>query len=173
MIVMHYGETIPVGWTLCDGITVTWEGMSITPPDLRDRFIKAVSDFTQIGPINNPDLETDNSFQIREEHLPQHSHPHKAHTHSIGIEAEGIFQTSIDILTDNTPQYVKETTEEVTAVYSGDACSRSQVDINEPIEVSVYGDSGQSTSEEDTKSWTNTKFKIEPNYYAMRFIMKL
>ena len=41
---MHSGiQDIPVGWAICDGKTYTYNGISSTTPNLKDKFIKAVT----------------------------------------------------------------------------------------------------------------------------------
>lgn len=76
MIVMHHGMTaIPEGWAICDGGTYEYLGESITTPNLTGRFIKAVNTKEDIGEVNNSDfIENTNTFQLKENHLPNHTH---------------------------------------------------------------------------------------------------
>jgi microcystin-dependent protein len=77
MIMMHSGITpIPEGWAICDGSEYTFNGVTSTTPDLRNKFIKAVATVSEIQNVNNPDLTEYNEFTLTEEHLPKHSHPH-------------------------------------------------------------------------------------------------
>ena len=57
-------DLIPEGYAICDGDNGT--------PDLRGRFIKATSDYDDIGKHDVKD-ET-NSIKIKEENLPNHTH---------------------------------------------------------------------------------------------------
>lgn len=76
MIVMHSGITaIPEGWAICDGGTYEYLGESITTPNLTGRFIKAVNTREEVKEINNSDfIENTNTFQLKEDHLPNHTH---------------------------------------------------------------------------------------------------
>lgn len=45
MIIMHCGNIpIPDGWAVCDGNEITYDGVSYTPPNLKDKFIKAAEE---------------------------------------------------------------------------------------------------------------------------------
>lgn len=76
MIVMHSGKTaIPEGWAICDGRTYEYLGESIETPNLTGRFIKAVATSENVGEVNNSDfIENTNTFQLTENHLPNHTH---------------------------------------------------------------------------------------------------
>lgn len=53
MIIMHYGNVpIPDGWAICDGKTYTYNGTSISTPNLVGRFIKAAENSSQVGSID-------------------------------------------------------------------------------------------------------------------------
>ena len=53
MIIMHYGNLpIPDGWAICDGKTYTYNGTSISTPNLVGRFIKAAENSSQVGSID-------------------------------------------------------------------------------------------------------------------------
>jgi hypothetical protein len=75
MILMWYGkEPIPKGWALCDGNNGT--------PNLVGSFIKGDSSTASEPTVpEGVDSET-NEFTLKTDHLPKHSHPHKAHLHS-------------------------------------------------------------------------------------------
>lgn len=140
MIVMYSGALpVPEGWAICDGQTVTTlEGTSFTTPNLVGKFIKATS---------NPDSIGDGvqaTFTLTEDHLPRHSHPHAAHSHTItgsaSIPGEGIL--------------MDESSKDTTSIL-------------------VSGSSSSVTSVETTKTWKNAAFTIEPAYYSLIFIIKL
>ena len=180
MIVMHSGiEPIPTGWAVCDGTKHLWEGEWIETPNLIGRFIKAVN----IGNISNKeplDLyvgEKDNKdlkegkFTLEAKHLPYHEHPHKPHTHNIIIDSTG----SISI-----PTYNLDTkSENVEIMDSGTTASipiytLEAEDSNKTISLKSTGVCEAATSvEKERDTTTTTPFNIEPNYYALIFIMKL
>lgn len=91
-IVMWSGSiaTIPTGWTLCNGVTVPRSDGTgtVTPPDLRDRFIVGA------GSTYNPgNTGGANTVALTTNEMPAHSHGHSlniwtggagAHSHSVG-----------------------------------------------------------------------------------------
>ncbi len=152
MIVMHSGiGTIPEGWAICDGEKYTYEGVTSQTPNLVGQFIKGTT-VGNVKAVSNPVLDTDNNFTLQEKHLPAHSHPHKSHSHT--------FSGSGNCLT--TAKAV-----EITTGKDG-TCD----DVSSGS-VTISGSTGNQTSTEQTKTWTNESFKLEPNYYALIFIMKL
>lgn len=140
MIVMYSGSLpVPEGWAVCDGQTVpTLDGTSFTTPNLVGKFIKATDDPASIG----EGIQA--TFTLTEDHLPSHSHPHKAHSHTItgaaSIPGEGIL--------------IDESSKDTTSIL-------------------VSGSSSSVTSTETTKTWKNAAFNIEPAYYSLIFIIKL
>lgn len=70
------------GWAICDGETVTWNGSTITVPDLRDRFIVGYGNGNNpnvIGPPLNGGLSRGstggaNLIQLSVDNLPSHNH---------------------------------------------------------------------------------------------------
>ena len=84
MIMMHSGFEIPPdGWAVCDGGTYTYNGITSVTPNLVNKFIKAVDYSENVGEVLNPDLTSNNDFTLEKRHLPEHSHPHQEHTHTI------------------------------------------------------------------------------------------
>lgn len=158
MIVMHAGTKIgdiPVGWAVCDGNEYTYEGVTSKTPNLIGQFIKGTNvtqDDNNIKAVTNPALDSDNNFTLQEKHLPAHSHPHKAHSHT--------FSGSDNCLTTATGIQIATGTDGT----CDDVSSGS---------VTISGTTGNQTSVEQSKTWTNESFKLEPNYYALIFIMKL
>ena len=193
MIVMHSGfETPPIGWAICDGGSYTYNGVTSKTPDLRNRFIKAVSTSDEIKAVSN--LNDNNEFTLKEIHLPQHSHPHKQHTHNIsGLSASiqdsgnlsftfnqsesSISFESDSVITSVTGEGI--TTESLPAITTIDNTNNSESTItvtggNHSHSASVSGGTISYTrSKENNKSWPNEPIKIEPNYYSLIFIMKL
>jgi hypothetical protein len=174
MIVMHSGVTaIPSGWAVCDGGEYEFNGVVTQTPNLINKFIKAVGTSAEVQAVNNSDLNESNDFQLKESHLPSHSHPHKAHTHTFtGSGSDSISQT-INVVTSATEKQAIVTMEGGTSGHSGDDVSSSDITITDSVDITVSGNTSSESSEEDTKTWTNQTFKIEPNYYALIFIMKL
>lgn len=193
MIVMHSGfETPPVGWAVCDGGSYTYNGVTSQTPDLRNRFIKAVSTKEEVKAVTN--LNDRNEFTLNESHLPAHSHPHQQHTHtisglSVDVQDSGNLSFTFNPLetivsSDATSVITSVTGEGITAEHTN-AVTRVMSSTNSGSTVSITGGNhdhsasisdgniSYATSEESSKSWTNTPIKIEPNYYSLIFIMKL
>ena len=189
MIMMYSGlSEIPDGWAICDGSTHTYNGITTTTPNLVGRFIKATDDVAGVGPV---DIHADNKITISEHNLPEHKHPHNAHSHIIS-EFTGSVRESGDLTS------ALEFTDYVYDVRANKATVVSNVANNEVIttdvisSISTYQQGGDAvggnhthtlsisggsvsseTSTEQTKTWENKAIQIEPNYYALIFIMKL
>lgn len=196
MIMMFDGKAeIPEGWAICDGQTYTYEGVETTTPNLVGRFIKAVTDVTQVGAVNQEHLTETNDFTLTREHLPQHSHPHKPHTHSISeivgnIEESGHLYANLD-----NSNYVYDISEQFTDVVTSVSDSNQEVSTTTASVVSgldsstqggtttgsnhthslivTGGNISENQSVEDVVTWENKAIKIEPNAYALIFIIKL
>lgn len=174
MIVMHSGVTaIPSGWAVCDGGEYEFNGVVTQTPNLINKFIKAVGTSAEVQAVNNSDLNESNDFQLKESHLPSHSHPHKAHTHTFTGSGSDTISQTINVVTSATEKQAIVTMEGGTSGHSGDDVSSSDVTITDSVNITVSGNTSSESSEENTKTWTNQTFKIEPNYYALIFIMKL
>lgn len=128
MIIMYAGNLgIPEGWAICNGEPKTYNGITTTPPDLRDRFIKAASDENSIGAVDTN--ETNNIITLTVDNLPAHSHTYDIYkTVNIGQGSSSVKQV-----------LSTEKKESVNTNTTGSAKA----------------------------------FSIEPNYYALLFIMKL
>lgn len=187
IIVMHSGlEEIPYGWAICDGNTYEYDGVETQTPNLVDRFIKATSQISAIGPVDNSDLNASNEFTLQLKHLPEHSHPHQEHTHgisdvSVDISNSGVLEMEVDLPTTSSNQ---------TSVVSGEGLETGTTEVigdltSETTKVTISGGDhthtctvsqasiSPSTSEEAEGTWENSPIKIEPNYYSLIFIMKL
>lgn len=193
MILMHSGfDKIPEGWAVCDGGTYTYNGNTVTVPDLRGRFIKAVTDTNDVGKKDNEDLH-DNLLTISEEHLPKHSHPHKEHTHSLSnmnVSVEDSGDLNIDVTSDynhlepNTKRtFVSEITDDSITFKTSTIQEYRTVEDDDNYTVTggshthsvntLSGTIYAATSSESNKTWENKAINIEPNYYALIFIIKL
>ena len=182
MIVMHSGNaSIPEGWAMCDGKTYTYNGISSTTPNLVGRFIKAAKSIDEVGAGGNSEL------RLEEKHLPAHTHPHLPHTHTIS-GLTGMIEDSGDLTLEgqrsviNTTTKTESFTAKTTGWDSADAVSKVIVEYgseeiiggNHAHSITISGGKiSESTSKETTKSWANEAINIEPNYYALIFIMKL
>ena len=174
MIVMHSGITaIPEGWAICDGNEYTYNGITSKTPNLINRFIKAVGAISDIAAIDNPDLNASNEFNLDERHLPSHSHPHKAHSHSFEGSGSDTVSITINAVNSAVEKQAIVTMEGGTSGPSGDDVSSADISASDTVSISISGTTSEVTSMEDTKTWANESFKIEPNYYSLIFIMKL
>lgn len=203
MITMYNGSSeIPEGWAICDGREHVYEGISVTTPDLRGKFIKAnvfnADTNTYIcAESQNLDVNENNELTLQKEHLPEHNHPHHPHTHTItdttvNIEESGNLSFSFNQSTDA----LDITQDESTAIITVDGegittdsgtfitnVSDSSQTNSESITITggnhthtatvTEGTISESTSQEETQTWENKAIKIEPNYYSLIFIMKL
>jgi microcystin-dependent protein len=196
MIMMFDGKAdIPEGWAICDGQTYTYKGVETITPNLVGRFIKAVTDVTQVGVVNQGHLTEDNDFTLTQEHLPQHSHPHKPHTHTIS-ELVGTVEESGNLSSDlDSSNYAYDISEQVTDVvssvsYSDPEMSTTTASVVSGVDSSTQGGTttgsnhthsliitggniSETQSVEDVETWENKTIKIEPNAYALIFIIKL
>lgn len=194
LIAMHSGLVeIPDGWAICDGGTYNYNGESVTTPNLINKFIKAVASKADVKETINPDLDELNSFTLKQEHLPSHSHPHQAHSHTISgltgtINASGSLSTTLNnsnyaynISKSDKTVVSKITSEgvdsETTSVVGSVSSSTQGGNTSGGSHIHTMSISGgtisNTTSTESTQTWTNKSFKIEPNYYSLIFIMKL
>ena len=196
MIMMFDGKAaIPEGWAICDGQTYTYGGVETTTPNLVGRFIKAVTDVTQVGVVNQEHLTESNDFTLTPEHLPEHSHPHKPHTHTISkivgtIEESGnlsanldssnyacdISEQFIDVVSSvsHSDQEVSTTTASVISGIDRSTQGGTTTGSNHTHSLIVTGGNiSETQSVEDVVTWENKTIKIEPNAYALIFIIKL
>ena len=173
MIIMHSGqEDIPSGWGICDGRTYNYKGESITTPNLVGRFIKAVSDKSEVQSVNVRNGGNDNNFTLLEEHLPSHSHPHTSHTHAINVSASGTSELEVPKIQTTTGNAITSL-DGYTANPSGDFIKQAPEIVRGTCSIRISGQTETSISQEQSKTWKNTPITIEPNYYSLIFIMKL
>ena len=159
MIVMHSGITpIPEGWVICDGNEYVYNGITSKTPNLVNRFIKSVENINDIAEVNNSDLTSTNEFTITKDHLPKHTHTFNGTTSSYDLSVI----SNLSISTDSP-----------TAVHDNDDPVDVVTSITYTPEDSSHTHTITGTTNEDSSQWTNKSIKIEPNYYALIFIMKL
>ena len=150
VIVMFSGlvENIPDGWVICDGTNGT--------PDLRGRFIKMIDANGSIGPVDNQDLESDGkSIKIKESNLPNH-------THNIQVTVEQYTGQSAQIPSTGGTNVGESKRNFVT---TGDMLPTS----NNVLDL-THTHNATATNNDN---YANNPINVEPNYYALIFIMKL
>lgn len=157
MIVMWHGSTpIPFGWAICNGENGT--------PNLIDKFIKGSAESGGTGG------NVGNMVTLSEDNIPQHTHnvalttsengdyedtiDYNSNTISSGYSDNGGY--NIEYTYDNSDHIlnIQETTEAIT------------------IDHSAHTHSVEGTTKEE-ESVDVKPFSIEPEYYALIFIMKL
>ena len=189
MIMMFNGSVadIPEGWVICDGTNGT--------PDLTDRFIKAVTSDNDVGESNNTDLDQDeitgeytNYLTIKSYNLPQHNHYFGL---SGSISPDGLTVTVDSASTCVNDFYYDTTrvewtsggdtwavdtiTEDYTYGYNN-VYNRESHDHTASIggSISLTGVSVEQDSETESSEYENQQaINIEPQAYALLFIMKL
>lgn len=191
-IAMFNGQSeIPEGWAVCDGTNGT--------PNLVGKFIKAVASADEVGD-NDSILDENNELILSQDYLPKHSHPHKAHTHSLSGDLSGTTGSSGDLsvsleysdynwgIESVSKTFVTSVTGEGITTETGTVDGVSNIKTQGGTAtggshthfISLETDEGTSlssaTSEEQTLSdseWPNKPLKIEPRSYSLVFIMKL
>ena len=157
VILMWSGDIndVPSGYGVCDGRVID----GIQTPDLSGRFIKMIGSGESVGPVDNQDLESDGkSIKIKENNLPNHRH-------NIQVTVEQYTGSeSYSYVSSNASEYVNEG--EGNSTYSGDSISTSNGSIN-----LTHTHNATATNEND--NYANDPINVQPNYYALIFIMKL
>ena len=191
MIMMHSGlEAIPEGWAMCDGKMYEYNGIITTTPDLSDKFIKATTSTDKVGFVNNPDLDN-NKLTIGYEHLPKHDHPHNHTLDNVTATVDNNTLKNIQITSNDSPMYLNKERSLVTDItdksisytsikyqeYLQDSTSTIAYDVsgtthNHTIS-NITGTISNNISTESGNTWQNMPINIEPNYYALIFIIKL
>lgn len=191
-IAMFNGKAeLPEGWAICDGTNGT--------PNLVGKFIKAVAPADEVGD-NDSIPDENNELILSQDYLPKHSHPHKAHTHSLSGDLSGTTGSSGDLsvsleysdynwgiesvsktfVTSVTGEGITTETGTVDGVSNIKTQGGTATDGSHTHSISLETDEGTSlssaTSEEQTLSdseWPNKPLKIESRSYSLVFIMKL
>ena len=160
-IVAWHGDSIPKGWSICDGSNGT--------PNLIGKFIKADTSEKQ---NNETDLDDDNKLLLTKEHLPEHHHPHKPHNHILSGS-----HTYTDTIYHNT--YIGSSTTVGSASEDNSTSAIGSMSYgggdSEIVSITVNGSDfkvSTETSKEQSVTWENKKIKIEPHAYSLVFIMK-
>lgn len=194
MIMMFDGKAdIPEGWAICDGKEHEYKGNKFITPNLIGRFIKAVETEEEVGAIDQEHLEVDNTFTLTSEHLPEHSHPHNAHSHNISdiigdlgdsgdlsgtlTDSNYVYNVSsdtVEVITTVTGQDISTSSTQVASNVAADTQGGTSVGGNHTHSLIISGGNiSETQSEEAEVTWENKPFKIEPNAYALIFIIKL
>lgn len=175
-------DVIPKGYVLCDG--GTYDG--VTTPDLRGRFIRAAQDANDIGPTTNGDLTTGSSgrkdsIQIKAENLPPHQHYFKLD--NISVDISGLSISEYNYSYSDTISYSSYSGDVNSgssdgSSYSGDSVGSGSdnININFTHSHTLSGTasvSGNATQDQSQETFQNNKINIEPEAYALVFIMKL
>lgn len=191
-IAMFNGKAeLPEGWAICDGTNGT--------PNLVGKFIKAVASADEVGD-NDSILDENNELILSQDYLLKHSHPHKAHTHSLSGDLSGTTGSSGDLsvsleysdynwgIESVSKTFVTSVTGEGITTETGTVDGVSNIKTqggtatggSHTHSISLETDEGTSlssaTSEEQTLSdseWPNKPLKTEPRSYSLVFIMKL
>lgn len=177
-------DVIPKGYVLCDG----QEHNGVRTPNLQGRFIRAAVDENDVGPHDNSEL-TQQEGAGRYAYIQIHDYNLPSHTHVFNLTAD------IDITglsTDSQGQSYQESYNYVSG-HSGtsvNAGTGSSVDTGETISTttgyinfdwthshSINGTASLTnislTQDTEQENYINNKINIEPNAYALVFIMKL
>lgn len=142
-------DVIPEGYAICDGTT---EGV----PDLRGRFIRSANSYDDVGEHDNSNLiqgenGRNDSIKIEENNLPPH-------THTFNVENT----LAISEYTGN-------------SVIEGTA-NTGEGEVNIPAISSsshTHSLTGNINISQNLDTFANNPINIEPNAYALIFIMKL
>lgn len=180
MIMMFDGSSeIPEGWAICDGKEHEYKGVTTVTPNLIGKFIKAAESSGTIG--------GNNTITISASNLPEHSHPHNSHSHTISgtlvtidssenlnTESSTAFVTDVSF---DTAQVSNSSEESFTEVISSITPTSENVNaiggVHTHTATIVEGTIADSESIEQSQQWDNTPINIEPEYYALIFIIKL
>ena len=175
MIIMWHGSTIPKGWWICDGTHGT--------PDLRGQFIKSAKNISDVGFVEPEDVDINNKIKLKQNQLPQHSHPHKKHTHSITGLSASTEASTVSVTSSGSFAH----TNSGTSVSSGVEGASSRSVVNDVDYTTVYSSGGSHShtvnlrgslesvaSEEDRWQYgTQQSISLEPRHYKIIFIMKI
>ena len=77
------------GWVLCDGQTYTVDGVSVTPPDLRNRFVVGAGSG---GNYNVGDTGGSDNVTLSDDEMP--SHDHGSSSVSVSVNSSGLTVSS-------------------------------------------------------------------------------
>lgn len=190
IIVMFYpgvssGSTlesvIPKGYAVCDGSNGT--------PDLRGRFIRSAESLDDVGEhinselVSNDDDSRERYIQLYEYNLPPHMHYFNEITLEDTVQVSGrtgstsLTFTYKNVSSESIELNINENDENAASTYTGDSVSAPTVSYTIPSHDHSYNISVPisftftPTQKED--EFENKKINVEPNNYALIFIMKL
>ena len=170
--------SIPSGWTLCNGVTVPRSSGTgtITPPDLRDRFVAGAGGDAPVGEIGGSAYHNHTiaigSTTLTLAQIPAHKHTltdpgHKhtltepAHTHTVNLKISDRTGAGDGFIVGPTVASLNYTTSSVTP---GTTMATATTGI-------TMADAGGGTGHTHTASSENAP-NIPP-YYALAYIMKI
>lgn len=181
MIMMFSGlvSEIPEGWAICDGQSHEYKGVVTVTPNLIGKFIKASESSGATGGSNEITISTSN--------LPEHSHPHNTHSHSISgtritfdssanlnMESSAEFVTDVSFDTAQVSNTSEEAfTEVISSITPTSETAYTTGGVHTHTATIVEGTITESESTEQSQQWENTSINIEPEYYTLIFIIKL
>lgn len=177
-IIMHNGsETkenlLKYGWAICDGSNGT--------PNLKDKFIKAVTSTSDVGATGGS-----SSVTLTTDNMPSHSHtatttvnltkssdteptvPNRLNNQKIITYGETFYQ-AFDLGGDK--HYTAETGYE-----SAQDKGIEEVTVNDLVDIANSGTNGGYSASATTtigNSGNGTAFNIEPPYYSLIYIMRI
>ena len=158
IIVMWSGDinNIPPGYAICNGDIVD----GVQTPDLSGRFIKMIDSNGSVGPVDNSDLESDGkSIKIKENNLPNH-------THNTQVTVEQYTGS-------NVYYYVARTVETSVNKGEGDLVTTGDIVTTSNADINLTHTHNATATNENMDNYANDPINIQPNYYALIFIMKL
>lgn len=180
MIMMFNGQSeIPEGWAICDGKEHEYKGVVTVTPNLIGKFIKASESSGATGGSNEITISTSN--------LPEHSHPHNTHSHSISgtlitidssenlnTESSTAFVTDVSFDTAQVSNNFEDSfTEVVSSITPTSENIYTTGGVHTHTATIVEGTIADSESTEQSQQWENNSINIEPEYYTLIFIIKL
>lgn len=180
MIMMFDGQSeIPEGWAICDGKEHEYKGVVTVTPNLIGKFIKASESSGATGGSNEITISTSN--------LPEHSHPHNTHSHSISgtlitidssenlnTESSTAFVTDVSFDTAQVSNNAEDSfTEVVSSITPTSENIYTTGGVHTHTATIVEGTIADSESTEQSQQWENNSINIEPEYYTLIFIIKL
>ena len=158
IIVMWSGDAnnIPPGYAICNGDIVD----GVQTPDLSGRFIKMIDSNGSVGPVDNSDLESDGkSIKIKANNLPNH-------THNTQVTVEQYTGS-------NVYYYVARTVETSVNKGEGDLVTTGDIVTTSNDDINLTHTHNATATNENMDNYANDPINIQPNYYALIFIMKL
>lgn len=177
-------DVIPKGYALCDG---ELHG-GIRTPDLRGKFIRGAENESDIGDHQNPDLVQNNGtgrysyIQIHDYNLPLHTH---VLTLTADIDISGLYtdtrgseeRNGFTYISHYSTARVNEGEGSLTSAGDSISTDTGYITVNWEHSHDVLGTASLTniniTHNTAQENYENRLINIEPNSYALVFIMKL